>query len=488
VDDTSSSALGALGGAPAIVGRPVVVQSVLALPLGLPERFTRMNLATVLSEYKLEDFAATAFRRHRTGKGRQKTFIPIANLLSFTATPLKKPLLKAVPRRLKKTAAELFETILQFTGDCSTAEGLHARDHILELLKQYPKELVDECFMQVVKQTINARIRPMLGKTWQLFLLVASIYPIGEPYMPILAHCARTSADPDRQLAAVAAFTFMRIAARHYLNTVFEYTPKWLNAAPTCFIHGASSFGCLLYECLWCQRSQYPKLPIPYVIHYMITLLKEHGALTTPGLFSGRPRDAAVAEVLAVVNFSVKVLGRADVATLAALLTIWLRELPNPLVPVELLESFETMANATKYLGFVEQLPQAHQLTLLYLIGFLQEVCKNGERNGCNRATIAAQFGPCIVNPERTADGDSARIRTLSELGTAFCARLIEAKDTSAIYPIPEQYLKKKEPKKGKKSSHRSKRADVADEDVWYADFGDAPVPDADDLDEGFGD
>jgi hypothetical protein len=216
----------------------------------------------------------------------------------------------------------------------------------------------------------------------------------------------------------------------------------------------------------------------------MITLLKERGALTTPGLFSTRPPDSAVEEVLAVVNFSMKALARADVATLAVLLTIWLRELPNPLVPVELLHSFEAMAKATKYLAFVAQLPHTHRLTLLYLIGFLQEVCENGERNGCHRGTMTALFGPCIVNPERAAHGHSARIRALSELGIDFCSRLIKTQDTSAIYPIPEEYLEKKKPKKGEKQSREPKTVDVDDEDTWYADDGDAPVPDDDDLGE----
>jgi hypothetical protein len=438
-------------GADFTLKRPFTVQAFVALPLGLPPVFTRTRLFSVLAKFQFDDYASAAFRQHRTGPRLQKTFIPIENLTSFTKTPLKKPLLKSVPKRLKKTAADLFELLLEFSGVAPGPSHMQILPQILDILKENQKELVDEFFMQLIKQTINNHNPHPLARTWELFLVVASVFPVGPPYMYVLAHCARSTTDSDQRIAAVAAFTFLRLVHRHYLDTVYEYTPRWLQTAPVSFARGSNQFECLIYECLWSQRCNFPKLPIPYILYYMVTLMLEHDALITPGLFRTQPKEALVREIIATVNDNVKVISKADVHTLAALLRLWLRGLPNPTVPIEMLPAFEAVVDESDFLPFAEKLPQAHYLVLLFVIGFLQEVCENGAHNGCDRSDLAVLFGPCFVNPERGASGDVQRMQRLNELGTAFCKKLIEAKDTRVIYPIADEFLELTMPRKSRK-------------------------------------
>jgi hypothetical protein len=171
-----------------LIQRRLTTQGIIALPLGLPVNFTRTKLLSLLSKYSLEDFAASAFRQHRLGTRIQKLFIPIENLVSFTTTPLRKSLLKSVPKRLKKTTAELFAKLLEYSDPAAAPLHFQALGRILEILTQNQTDLVDEFVMQLIKQTINHRRSVQLGRTWQFFPILASIFPAGQLYFSILAH------------------------------------------------------------------------------------------------------------------------------------------------------------------------------------------------------------------------------------------------------------------------------------------------------------
>jgi hypothetical protein len=153
------------------------------------------------------------------------------------------------------------------------------------------------------------------------------------------------------------------------------------------------------------------------------------------------------------VNDDRTAIARGDVNVIASLLKTWLKELPNPLVPSEMFDLFEEMSDQNKYLGFVERLPQVHQLTLIYLIGFLQEVCHNTEFTGMEKADLAMIFGPCIVNPAKAITADPERIQRITEKAVAFCSRLIEARDPSIVYPLNPVYLQKGAAKRGAKAA-----------------------------------
>jgi hypothetical protein len=222
---------------------------------------------------------------------------------------------------------------------------------------------------------------------------------------------------------------------------------------------------------MWSQKGVYERLPIPYILHYIVGLLKSRNALRTEGIFRIPGPEGVVREILDTVNEDYSVIANGDVNVIATLLKTWLLELPNPIVPVEQLGLFQEMCEQNKFLGFVEHMPQVHQLTLLYLIGFMQEVCQNTEFTGMERMDIAAIFAPCIVNPARVAGPDPPLIQRLTELSVVFCSRLIETRDTTVIYPLNRAYLPENAPPPGRKKV--AKKDDVEDEDELPP-FGDA--------------
>jgi hypothetical protein len=362
--------------------------------------------------------------------------------VSFSTTPLRKPLLQSVPTRDKKLGADLFEMLLQYTGVQPVDDPDSVVAPIIDAIKQHRRYFIDEFYMQLVKQTTNNRNAEVLVRTWSLFVIMATVFPARQTYPWVLSHVARTAVDPDDKVNARAIFTFMRLQARHYMNAVNENPPQPLAGVPAQVKSGTSAFGCIIYEIMWCQRKTYPGLPIPYVLHLMVSLLRERGALQTKGLFKVQPPDAATHEILAVVNSDVQAIARGDVHTIGALLRTWLRELCNPLVPVELISAFETNAEKNEFLAFLETVPQTHRLSITYLIGFLQEVVRNGAANRLEKSEVAVIFGPCIVNPERCASGNAQKLQSLGESATAFCSRLIDSLDTRVVYPLREEYLR----------------------------------------------
>jgi hypothetical protein len=219
---------------------------------------------------------------------------------------------------------------------------------------------------------------------------------------------------------------------------------QFVEQIPSSIAGVKAGFGLLLYEMMWCQRHEYPRLPVPYALYYMIDLLKQRGGLKTEGIFRQPGTDGVIREILADAAVDISAFGKGDVNVIASLLKIWLAELPNPIVPIELVTQFEEMCEQNKMLGFVELLPQVHRLTLFYLVGFLQDVCRNTDYTGMDRVNIATIFGPCIVNPRKAAPNEPERIQRLTEISAAFCSKLIEVRDTSIVYPLSPVYLEKK--------------------------------------------
>jgi hypothetical protein len=242
-----------------------------------------MQLFEVLEKWDFGQFAATAFRKHRTGSRLAARPIALEQIISFTTVPLKKPLLQAVPRELKGTGAMLFDMLLQYTNVKPCTHTASVLAHILTALREH-QILVDEFYFQLVKQTINNRNPTLLFRTWELFLFIASIFPISiTHYKWVLAQIARTTTDGDARIGAISAFVFIRFEARFLLQTPVDYRhdTHWLENIPMHITRGTACFGVLLYEIMWCQRVKYPILPIPYVLYYLIEILKQRNAIET---------------------------------------------------------------------------------------------------------------------------------------------------------------------------------------------------------------
>ena len=428
------------------VARAFVPQDVLALPFACQPTFTKQRVIDALNKYKLEDFAAIQFRKQKK-KGLGKTkFIPLPVLMSFQPASLKSPLLLSVPKDRKSAGVKMFKFLLQYTGVKQVKNPMSALVAVIQIIRDNYEFLCDEFYFQLVKQTTSNPSRAILLKTWEMFLIIASLFPSSqECYMWILAHIGRAVIDSDSSVSAIASLTFMRFETRHFLDqSVVTDSKKVLAHIPEEVAHGTACFSCTLYEMMWNQRATYPSLPIPYVLYYIIKQLQDRNANSTNGIFKVLGNKGVTNDILVEVNTKMEAISRGDVNVLANLLKIWLKELPNPIVPIEMNDDFIRAAKQNRFRTFIEKLPQVHKLTLLYIIGFIQDIYSHADENKMEKSELATIFGPCIVNPVRAARDNPEQIQYLTELSVAFISKMIDEADPSQIYPINPLYLAKK--------------------------------------------
>jgi hypothetical protein len=276
------------------------------------------------------------------------------------------------------------------------------------------------------------------------FLIIATIFPSSKDrYIWILSHIARNVDNANDHIAEIAILTYLRFAARHYVGQPLDYEnqPGLFERIPSDPEKCKHTFGCLLYEVMWNQRKEWPKFPFPYVLYYIIERLKVLRVFETEQIFQLLGNNAATAQIRAEVNEDFTALNRADVHVLANLLKLWLKGLPNPLVPCEMTDEFAAMAGPNKEFAFVEKMPLAHKRSLLYLVGFLKELAEHSQQTGLDKYDFTIVFGPLIVNPHVSVKGSSERIQEVTQMSVAFLKRLIDSRDANEMYPIDPRYL-----------------------------------------------
>jgi hypothetical protein len=367
---------------------------------------------------------------------------------------------------LKATAAVLFQQILEYTEVIPSQTTVATARKLLHYPQERP-ELVGEFYFQLIKQTNNCQDSSACIRAWKLFLILATIFPASEEHFPwILAHIARNTMDRDPRISLAATMVFIRFQSRYYIGKPLLYESyASLERIPAQMTEGKTCFGCLLYEIMFCQKDDFPKLPIPYVLYLMITSMRQRNALKTSDIFRQTGNEGITQSILTSVNENVQSVTNGDVNVIANLVKIWLGSLSNPLVPFELTEDLEVAAREAKYLGFLERLPQVHRITTLYVIGFLKEIVANSDQNGMQKGDVAAIFGPLFVHPARRWRGDIQRIPQVTEVSVRYVGKLIESADPSIIYPLNPAYLPLQAPVpvvKGKVSEEKPYAASIA--------------------------
>jgi hypothetical protein len=439
----------ATGGSDALDEGPVLsVRELLCLVLEIDQAFQDSSrLTQALKKYEISSFAAENFRQHLKGSFIERKFSPkvisIQELISYQAGPLAKPLLKKIPGDKKRVASLLFELLLEFMNLRPRQRNQVATLHlILGILRTNPQEMTDEFYFQVVKQTNNNKNPKSAQEVWELLSIVSSIMPSTEAVYPYLvSYIGAKALSSDTAVSKSATFVLLRFLTRHYIGQPLKFikiNPAYPENVPADRQKGRLCFGISLYECLYYQRATHPKLPIPYVVHYIVSLLHEKGAARTQGFLRLRADEDRVREILIKVNQDVTAIASGDVHVVGAVFKAWLRDLADPIVPIELADPFVEMADLNKFRQFADKLPRLHRLTLFYVIGYLKELAANAERLGLDKSDIATQFGPLLVNPSRVSRRHPELVQNLTELAVAFCSKLVDSKDPNPIYPLPD--------------------------------------------------
>uniref|UniRef100_A0A8D1E8E1 Rho GTPase activating protein 22 n=1 Tax=Sus scrofa TaxID=9823 RepID=A0A8D1E8E1_PIG len=171
---------------------------------------------------------------------------------------------------------------------------------------------------------------------------------------------------------------------------------------------GGGIFGQRLEDTVHHERKYGPRLA-PLLVEQCVDFIRERG-LTEEGLFRMPGQANLVRDLQDSFDCGEKPLfdSTTDVHTVASLLKLYLRELPEPVVPFARYEDFLSCAQLlTKDEGEgtlelakqVSSLPLVNYNLLRYICKFLDEVQSHSDVNKMSVQNLATVFGPNILRP-----------------------------------------------------------------------------------------
>ncbi|XP_061088914.1 rho GTPase-activating protein 22 isoform X2 [Conger conger] len=148
----------------------------------------------------------------------------------------------------------------------------------------------------------------------------------------------------------------------------------------------------------------------PLLVEQCVDFIREQG-LNEEGLFRMPGQANLVKELQDAFDCGDKPIfdSNTDVHTVASLLKLYLRELPEPVVPFAKYQDFLTCAQLLgkdeeegiqELMKQVKSLPQANYNLLKYICKFLDEVQSHSSENKMSVQNLATVFGPNILRPK----------------------------------------------------------------------------------------
>ncbi|XP_068597268.1 rho GTPase-activating protein 22 [Brachionichthys hirsutus] len=172
---------------------------------------------------------------------------------------------------------------------------------------------------------------------------------------------------------------------------------------------GGGIFGQHLEETMLHDAQCDPQRLVPVLVEQCACFMREHG-LKEEGLFRAPGQTNHVRELQDAFDRGEKPVfdSATDVHTVASLLKLYIRELPEPIIPFSKYTQFLSCAQLlTKdsVMGVVElgkqvkSLPQVNFNLLKYICKFLDEVQSHSNENKMSVQNLATVFGPNILRP-----------------------------------------------------------------------------------------
>ncbi|XP_067377270.1 rho GTPase-activating protein 22 isoform X1 [Channa argus] len=172
---------------------------------------------------------------------------------------------------------------------------------------------------------------------------------------------------------------------------------------------GGGVFGQHLEETMLYEAQCGPQLTVPVLVEQCVCFIREHG-LKEEGLFRAPGQTNHVRELQSAFDRGEKPVfdSTTDVHTVASLLKLYIRELPEPIIPFSKYTQFLSCAQlltkdkemgVTELSKQVKSLPQVNYNLLKYICKFLDEVQSHSSENKMSVQNLATVFGPNILRP-----------------------------------------------------------------------------------------
>ncbi|KAM4607692.1 rho GTPase-activating protein 22 [Polymixia lowei] len=172
---------------------------------------------------------------------------------------------------------------------------------------------------------------------------------------------------------------------------------------------GGGVFGQHLEETMLCEGQCGPQRLVPVLVEQCVSFIRQRG-LKEEGLFRAPGQTNHVRELQDAFDRGEKPVldSTTDVHTVASLLKLYIRELPEPVIPFCKYTQFLSCAQLLikdKEMGVVElgkqvkSLPQVNYNLIKYICRFLDEVQSHSSENKMSVQNLATVFGPNILRP-----------------------------------------------------------------------------------------
>ncbi|XP_070782970.1 rho GTPase-activating protein 22 [Enoplosus armatus] len=237
---------------------------------------------------------------------------------------------------------------------------------------------------------------------------------------------------------------------------------------------GGGIFGQRLEDTVQYEKKFGPRLA-PLLVEQCVDFIRERG-LDEEGLFRMPGQANLVKELQEAFDCGDKPLfdSNTDVHTVASLLKLYLRELPEPVIPFSKYEDFLTCAQllakdeeeGVQELGNqVSTLPLPNYNLLTYICKFLDEVQSHCIENKMSVQNLATVFGPNILRPKMedpvTIMEGTSLVQHLMTILIREHNRLYSGRDQEGL-TVPQTEL----PVQGHQLQHRSLGAWISEEDL----------------------
>ncbi|XP_069573990.1 rho GTPase-activating protein 22 [Brachyistius frenatus] len=216
---------------------------------------------------------------------------------------------------------------------------------------------------------------------------------------------------------------------------------------------GGGVFGQHLEETMLYDAQCGPQRLVPVLVEQCACFIREHG-LKEEGLFRAPGQTNHVRELQDAFDRGEKPVfdSSTDVHTVASLLKLYIRELPEPIIPFSKYTQFLSCAQLLtkdKEMGItelgkqVQSLPQVNYNLLKYICKFLDEVQSHSNENKMSVQNLATVFGPNILRPRVedpvTMMEGSSQVQHLMTVLISEHSRLYQREEPEIEIKIPLQ-------------------------------------------------
>ncbi|KAL7888718.1 hypothetical protein AOLI_G00036920 [Acnodon oligacanthus] len=340
--------------------------------------FPEFSLRKPSSETDIENWASKHFNKHTQGLFRRK--VSIANMLSWSSEPIKKPMIVTSDRTVKREAVELFKLIQTYMGD-RRGKGEPLAVALEVAVRGWSNQgLRDELYIQLCRQTTENFRYDSLQRGWELMAICLAFFPPTPRFHNYLEGYIYRHMDPLNDTKGVAISSYAKYCYRKLQKAALTGAKKGLKkpcleeiAYARNAIFSPSMFGSSLEEVMAMQKERYPDRELPWVQTRLSEEVLGLNGDQTEGIFRV-PGDIDEVNALKLQVDQWKVpTGLEDPHVPASLLKLWYRELEEPVIPHEYYE--ECIANYDSpeaAASVIHNLPHINKLVLCYLIRFLQ--------------------------------------------------------------------------------------------------------------------